>query len=139
MTAKQYLKQAYRLNELINSDLKMLEELREISTRINSVDTTKERIQTSGSYDKVGDIVSKIIDLETEINNEIYKYVNIKNEIRDKINIVENKDYRLILQKRYLNFEKWEQIAVDMGYSYFHVTSRLHNKAIDSFSKIKNI
>ncbi len=31
MTAKEFLKQAYRLNELINSDLEELQNLRELS------------------------------------------------------------------------------------------------------------
>ena len=35
MTAKEYLMQAYRLNELIDSDTEELEHLRELSGRIS--------------------------------------------------------------------------------------------------------
>ncbi|MGR5911137.1 hypothetical protein ACT7C4_27045 [Bacillus pacificus] len=36
MTAKEFLKQAYRLNELINSDLEELQNLRELSRSVSS-------------------------------------------------------------------------------------------------------
>ena len=35
MTAKEYLMQAYRLNELIDSDMEELEHLRELAGRIS--------------------------------------------------------------------------------------------------------
>ena len=37
MTAKEYLRQAYRLNERINSHIEELENLRDLSTRIQGV------------------------------------------------------------------------------------------------------
>ena len=47
---------------------------------------------------------------------------------------------RTILEKRYLCFDTWEQISVDMGYSIQH-TFRLHDKAlkeIDGFLKVES-
>ena len=37
MTAKQYLSQAYRLNERINSDLSELDKLRDLATSLSGV------------------------------------------------------------------------------------------------------
>ena len=37
MTAKEYLRQAYRLNERINSHIEELKNLRDLSTRIQGV------------------------------------------------------------------------------------------------------
>ena len=37
MTAKQYLSQAYRLNERINSDLSELDRLRDLATSLSGV------------------------------------------------------------------------------------------------------
>ena len=37
MTAKEYLRQAYRLNERINSHIEELENLRDLSTRTQGV------------------------------------------------------------------------------------------------------
>ena len=51
-----------------------------------------------------------------------------------------NREERTILEKRYLCFDTWEQISVDMGYSIQH-TFRLHDKAlkeIDGFLKVES-
>lgn len=45
MTPKQYLRQAYRLNELINSHIREVEQLRLLSTSVPSTDFSKERVQ----------------------------------------------------------------------------------------------
>lgn len=47
MTAKQFLKQAYRLDELIKSNQEELMKLKEMSTSVGSFDYSKERVQTS--------------------------------------------------------------------------------------------
>lgn len=128
MNAKQYLKQAYRLNELIDSDLKELENLRSLSTSITS-DTTKERVQSSTVSDKIGNIVVKIVDLENQINDEIDKFVDLKKEIRDAINTVTNPNERLVLRLRYIAFLTWEQVAEKMTYSLKQV-HRIHSEAL---------
>ena len=46
MNAKQFLRQAYKLNELIESDKDELENLRSLSTSIAG-DMTQERVQTN--------------------------------------------------------------------------------------------
>lgn len=135
MTAKQYLKQAYRLNELINSDLEEVAQLRTMVTSISSLDIKSDVVSssknTSSPFEKT---IIKILDLENKINVEIDQYIDLKNEIKDQINAIEQSDLRLILQKRYLNFQKWEQIAVDMNYGYQWI-HKLHNIALVEFSK----
>lgn len=54
-----------------------------------------------------------------------------KREIAWTINNVKDKEMRSILEKRYLCFDSWEKIAVDMNYSIQHIF-RLHNKALKS-------
>ena len=50
MTAKEYLQQAYRLNELIDSDVHELERLRDLAGRISSPNFG-ERVQSSRNLD----------------------------------------------------------------------------------------
>jgi hypothetical protein len=50
-------------------------------------------------------------------------------DIRNKINSLDNVKLQAILQKRYLNYQKWEQIALDMNYHINHIW-RLHKKAL---------
>ncbi len=79
------------------------------------------------------DIIVKMFDLENEINNDIDTLVDLKAAIISKIKQVEDPEYRMLLELRYLCFKKWEQIAVEMGYDLRWI-HRLHNKALEKIS-----
>lgn len=138
MNAKEYLQQAYRLNELIDSNQKELEQLRALSTSISSCDMSKERVQSSPqSYDKIGNIVAKIVDLNEIINSEIDNFVDLKTDIHNKIMQISDNTEKLILKYRYIEFLTWEEIAVKLGFTFqwVHV---LHKKALNNFEKVLN-
>lgn len=138
MTAKEYLNQAYRLNELIESNLRELEQLEALATHITSGDTSKDRVQGgSETHDRMGDTMAKIVDLKKEINAEIDMYVDLKKEIRSRIMQIKNNTEKLILKYRYLEFSTWEEIAVVLGFTFqwVHV---LHKRALKNFDKILN-
>jgi hypothetical protein len=134
MTAKRYLQQAKRLNARIDANLLEVERLRALATSISSVDLSREGVRTSGTPDRTGNVVAKIVDLEKEINAEIDGFVDLMREIRERIDAMDDDDLRLILKKRYLNFQKWERIAIDMDLTYQWV-HRLHKRALADFEK----
>lgn len=130
MTAKQYLKQAYRLNDLIKSNQQELADLRLLSDGVPGIDYSKERVQSSPSQDApFVHIVCKIIELENEINAEINRMVSLKLEIRSVINAVQDHDERLLLKYRYLNFMQWDDICEHMQVS-MRTAHRIHAAAL---------
>ena len=134
MTAKQYLQQSFKLNAKINANLLELERLRALSTCVASPDLSKDKVQTGSVTDRIGNTVAKIVDLEILIIDETDRLVDLKREIRERLEAIEDDDLRLVLQKRYVNFQKWEQIAVDMNYGYQWI-HKLHKRALNLFSK----
>lgn len=54
----------------------------------------------------------------------------MKREIMGVINGIENDEYKTVLEKRYLCFLSWEQIAVDMHYS-MEYAFKIHKKALE--------
>lgn len=129
MTTKEYLSQARWLDKQINSNLELLSELKSRAESFPAVNLSGDKVQSGQTIDRVADIVIKIVDLEKTIDAQIDKYVDLKKEIKEKIDAIDNIEYRIILQERYLNFKKWEQIAVDLNYAYRHVL-RLHGEAL---------
>lgn len=129
VNAKQYLKQAYKLNERIESDKIELENLRSLSTSI-ACDMTQEKVQSSTSGDKTLNIICAIVDLEDEIKNEIEKLIRLKKQIRDVINKVEDVDEMLVLKYRYLMFLQWDEICEKMNYSKRQMY-RIHDSALE--------
>lgn len=134
MTAKEYLRQAYRLNERINSHIEEMENLRDLSGRIQGV-SYGEHIpspnrQTDAPFVK---ILDKIMDYEERINREIDKLVNLKQEMEEAIEKLPNMDERLLLRYRYLDSHSWEDIGVLLNASV-RTVHRIHSAALQHFS-----
>ena len=129
MTAKEYLGQAYRLDQLINSKLEQVMSLRDLATKATS---TLSDVAPSGTRNvhRMEDIIVKIVDLENEINRDIDNLVDLKREMVSVIKAVTDPEYQTILELRYLCFKSWEQIAVELRYSIHHLY-KLHNAALE--------
>ena len=134
MTVKEYLGQAYRLDQRINSKLEQVASLNELATKATSTLTGMPK-NPNKSKSIVADTVAKIIDLQTEINKDIDRLVDLKREIVAMIKSVSNTEHQTLLELRYLCFKSWEQIAVDMGYNVRHVY-RIHDEAVEKIKLI---
>ena len=132
MTVKEYLGQAYRLDQRINSKLEQVASLNELATKCTSALTGMPRNPNHGTS-TMADAITKIVDLQAEINRDIDSLVDLKRGMVRAIKAVDNPEYQTLLELRYLCFKTWEQIAVDMGYNVRHVY-RLHDEAVESLT-----
>ena len=128
MTAKEYLSQARFLDDRINSKIQQISSLNELATKCTATISDMPHSPNSGGS-TMADAVCKIVDLQEEINRDIDRLVDLKREIMGVIKAVPNVEYQTILEKRYLCFISWEQIAVDMNYSMQHI-HRMHSSAL---------
>ncbi|MCH4007685.1 MAG: RNA polymerase subunit sigma-70 [Eubacterium sp.] len=111
MTPKEYLRQSYRLDQRINSDIEEVGRLRSMSASVSSPAFT-ERVQTSHNGDApFVHSIEKIIELEHQIDKEIDLYVDLKDQIRSVISKVENTDEQMVLRYRYVHNYTWEMIG----------------------------
>ena len=128
MTAKEYLNQACRLDQRINSKLEQVLSLRELTTKATA---TLSDMPSGGSRNvyRMQDIIGKIVDLENDINRDIDALVDLKREMVTVIKSVADPECQTLLELRFLCFKTWEQIAVDMQYSTRNIY-KLHDTAI---------
>lgn len=117
----------------INADIEELTSLETLATRTTSV-LGGDRVQASGSQQKMADSVAKIVDLREQINAEIDRFIDYKQEARELISECEAECITLI-SKRYFQFKTWESIAVDMNFTYQWVSGGLHQKALAHVQK----
>ena len=133
MNSKEYLKQAYRLNDLINSNLREVDGLKLLSKGITVVRYDKERVQggalPGGSFENT---IAKIADLEREINDEIDSFVDLKRDIRTAINLIANRNELLLLRLRYIEFMTWDEIQGHMGCERTRMFT-IHANALKNF------
>lgn len=128
MTARDYLDQAYKLDQRISSKLEQISVLNDLAQKTTGVITGMPHSPNHGGS-RVSDAVDRIVDLQNEIQRDVAELVDIKRGIMHVIKAVNDVDCRLLLEMRYLCYRSWEQIAVDMGYCIDNVF-RVHRKAL---------
>lgn len=129
MNTVEYLSQAYHIDVRIESKLEQLQSLKSLAEKAT---TTFGSEPVSGTRDvhRREEIICKIVDLQSEIDHDIDRLVDLKRELRETIEAIPNVDHRTVLELRYLNFRKWEEIAVAMRYRLRNV-HYIHDRAID--------
>ena len=114
--AYDYLSRAWWLDEEINTKLQRLDSLR-ASTDLITCYFAREKISSSRNDDAVQDHVLQIMEAEEELNRAIDRLIDLKKEIGEMINRISDIRVRLVLEKHYLCFLPWAQIADEMHYS----------------------
>ena len=135
MRAKEYLSQALNLDHRINSKLEQLENLKTLAMRVT---TNFAQEKVSGGKSLRGpfeNTMAKIIDLENEINQEVDRFIELKQEIMDTISQVEDVNCQLVLENRYINGKSWEDISLKLGYSRSGVF-RIHGEGLKEVNRI---
>lgn len=134
MTAKEYLLQAKYLDQQINNKICQLRMLNDLATKVTYTMTGM-----PGGFgeraSKQDSVVTKIIDFQKEINADIDRLVDLKREILISIQALGSVEHQLVLEKRYIMFEKWEKIAADMNTDIRNIY-RIHGKALLELEKI---
>lgn len=127
MTAKEWLNRGWKLNREIDALLEEQRRALELATVTTSA-PQEDKVQ-GGEGNRTADKFANYAAYAAEIDSRIDDLFQIKQEIDQAIEKVENTTYRTLLIERYINFKKWEQIAVDMDYSFRQIT-RLHGEAL---------
>lgn len=136
-TAKEYLKQTFTIDREIKALIQTVEELESKAEKITTSLQMNEA-KTDFNPHSREDTIVKMIDMKNKINDRIDNLVDLKSEIFDKINKIEDPEYRTLLTLRYINLYTFEQIAVEMHYSWRHII-RKHGYALLEFEKANGI
>ncbi len=129
-----YLNRVKSIDSMITKKQEQIDELRSIASS-TALHNDSERVQSSGSKDKLGDCCSKIVDLCAEINQDIDTFVEMKAVVMHSIDLLEDLEERKILYYRYLKFMEYSQIASETGLSQSTVY-RTHREAVKNLSII---
>lgn len=137
MTAKAYFGEILLIDKQIYAKLEEIDRLNELAAKCTSTLSG----MPGGGKNNYEDTIARIVDYKNEVNADIDKLVDMKRERRGVINQLPNKEHRLILAKRYICGERWEKIAVDLGYDLRYVY-KMHGKALQAaqnFGSITNL
>lgn len=130
MTTREYLSQVRRCDRMVANKLAEISNMRLILYGTSAVGNT-ERVQTSGNKDKICDYVSRITDMEREVDNLIDKRYDIIQQIQS---IPDTNAYDALAQK-YILGKEIKEIKLDGIESPKHIKRILYG-AIETFEKI---
>lgn len=105
-----------------------LKELEERKTSIKSMVISDMNVQASHNNNSIEDLLIKIEECIEEYNKKEIELYNKQLEIEKCINSLEPTE-RIIARSRYIEGKTFEQISVDLNYSWRH-TIRIHGKIL---------
>ena len=114
MTAKEYLKQAYRLDHRIDSDIAEMERLREMACSVGSPGFEEHHNPNRPTEAPFVRVLEKVWRMEEKINAEIDRLVDLKAQIRGVIEAVSDPNERMVLRYRYIHNMTWELIGDEL-------------------------
>jgi len=130
LTAKQYMNRVRRVDQ----EIQMLERM--IQKTRDSVESITQKYDGDGAQaTKNPHKFDRLVELEGLVDQKIQEQLTLKAETLLTIGKLKDRRQRMILTEYYLEMKTWEQVAVDIGYSYQHVM-RLHGYALKAVSEI---
>ena len=138
MTAKEYLQQVGRLDEKIRQLEREIEGLRaaEVSLRSPWPDGLP---RGTGIGDPVGReaalVADKIRGLEERVMRKRGELFSKRLEVIETLGEMTDPTLNRLLWAKYVDGQTWEQIAVDLSYTYRHIIN-LHGKALEAMEEI---
>ena len=133
MKAKEYLLQVSKIDKLIANKLIEKEQWRTIAQGTSGM-AEGERVQSSGSQQKMADAVCKMVEIEEEINRYIDRLVDIKQGVIKVIEQLQPIEYD-ILHIVYIQFKDFNDVAAKYNKSIKSV-KRIHGRALANVQKI---
>ena len=125
-----------RMNERIKNKMDQLDELKVLAEGVSSPKANPDVIQTSGTQDRMENIVVRIIDLENEVDALVDRYADKKAKLIRAIYRLPKERHQNILYERYILCMKISEIATQEQMLERSV-KKAHAKALIAFEMLK--
>ena len=142
MTGKDFLSEYRKLKIRIKGKQDQLNELRESLGGLRAIRYDLDKVQTAHSGDPMLDGFVQIEEKSESVARDIMRLTELCDDILTRVGRMKTPALMELLTRRYIDGQSFEQIAVDMGYSY-KTTLNYHGDALLEFESanedIKNI
>lgn len=129
MTVKEYLHQAYLLDQRIKSDTLECEELREMAQTISSPGFEEHYNASKNTDAPYIHSLEKLWDMEEKVLNEQAVLISLKQQIQEVVRQVDRPELQAVLKYRYIHNYTWPMIA-DLLIADKRSVQRWHDKAV---------
>lgn len=133
MKAKDYLKQLKKQNAIIENCYAELEKWNDVAFGVTA-HLDGDRVQSSGSKQKMANAVESMVDIKAEIREGLAKAQEIRREIISTIEQLHENEYD-VLYKMYVLGMSFKEVAASKGKSTSWATT-VHGRALQSVQRI---
>lgn len=124
---KRKLKSAWYIHSKHLAELERLAEKRSIAAKV----TPAYSLAPGGSSDgkAMENAIVRIVEQEQKISTVLARLTQQEAEVEALIELLPDSPTKIVMRRRYLNYQKWERIAEAMSYSYQHI-HKLHGQGL---------
>ena len=124
---KRKLKSAWYIHSKHLAEIERLAEKRSIAAKV----TPAYSLTPGGGSDgkAMENAIVRIVEQEQKISAVLARLTQQEAEVEALIELLPDSPTKLVMRRRYLNYQKWERIAEAMSYSYQHV-HKLHGQGL---------
>lgn len=131
--AQEYLEQIDKLNAMIDNKLAEIAQWRDVALGVTA-SAEGERVQSTGSKQKMSNAIDRVVDLQAEINDMIDRLIDTKQDIIETIERLNATEYD-VLHKRYIQSMTFDEIGAAKHKSKSWATT-VHGRALQNLNKI---
>lgn len=132
MTAKEYLSQGYRLEQIIKLIKMDIEYWQDLASSVSFPGFEEHFNATRNTDAPFVKQIYKMMEYQDLLTEKLELHMNLKREMQKAIESMSNQDERLVLEFRYIKNLTWPRIA-DLMYVDESTVRRWHNKALNHF------
>lgn len=134
-TAREQLQEIEQIGKEIRAKKATLQALKDIARGIGSASMDGMPRGKNSAGSRLADILCKAVDLETEIAADEKALNDQKYCLLERIDGLDNAEYRMVLTEHYFNRRSWTDIAKTMHYSRRWIFT-ICDKALEELDKI---
>lgn len=134
MTTKEYLRQARTLQIGIKGKRERIQQLQELAESVTAP-VKDDCVQSGSGEGRMQNVICCIVDFQNEVVEDLERLIELQREMQSKINEVDDREYKSLLELYYLNGLTWESVADRMNYSLRHIYT-LHGKALVALESV---
>lgn len=127
MKAKDYLQQVQKIDVIIKNKIIEKEQWMSMATS-TTASSDGERVQSSGSQQKMADAVVRYVELEADIDRHINSLIDTKKDVIEVIEQLPAIEYD-ILHRVYIQYKDLNDVAAEYGKTYSWITT-VHGRAL---------
>ena len=107
-----------------------------LRSKAQKITTSFQDVPTFGGFeDHRQQVIAEMVDLEREYGKSMMMCRNKAKEIELVIGLLENHQEKIVLEMRYLHYDNWLDIAINLNYSV-QMIYKIHGRALINLLKI---